>query len=259
MVVDASSKCALLSMSYNETYEIIKRIVNNNYQWLTNRATSGRLVVGVHEMYALTSLAARRLGEFETIVLTKECIAFIQKKLPPKMKDPGSFTIPCNIGESYYGNSSIFPVIISAELLERRKERLFEVLKKFKKVIGWTIVNTQGISPSFCMHRIILEEGKKARIEGKKTLNHIMKEVVRKEVIKWLDAGIIYPISDSSWVSLVQCVPKNDGIRIVENECNELILTRTVNLYRLQKAKQGNLEGSFSTVFHGLDVGSASK
>lgn len=55
-----------------------------------------------------------------------------------------------------------------------------------------------------------------------------MKEVVKKEIIKWLDAGIIYPISNSSWVSLVQCIPKKGGMTVVKNEKNELIATRTV-------------------------------
>ncbi|XP_062110904.1 uncharacterized protein LOC133822546 [Humulus lupulus] len=45
----------------------------------------------------------RRLGEFETVALTMECSSFLQNKLPPKMKDPGSFTIPCTIGNSYCG------------------------------------------------------------------------------------------------------------------------------------------------------------
>ena len=60
-----------------------------------------------------------------------------------------------------------------------------------------------------------------------------MKKVVRKEVIKWLDARIIYPISNSSWVSLMQCVSKKGGITIVENEHNVLIPTRTVTGWRI--------------------------
>ncbi|KAA3480242.1 RNA-directed DNA polymerase-like protein [Gossypium australe] len=100
-------------------------------------------------------------------------------------------------------------------------------------VICWTLDDIRGISPSFCMHKIILKEGKKVRIDGQRRLNPIMKEVVRKEVIKWLDAGIIYPISDSSWVNLVQCIPKKGGITIVENERNELIPTRTVIGWRI--------------------------
>ncbi|KAL4324362.1 hypothetical protein GQ457_11G024460 [Hibiscus cannabinus] len=60
-----------------------------------------------------------------------------------------------------------------------------------------------------------------------------MKRVVMKEIIKWLDAGIIYPISDSSWVSLVQCVPKKGGMTMVTNEANELLPTRTVTGWRI--------------------------
>ncbi|XP_061374012.1 uncharacterized protein LOC133316288 [Gastrolobium bilobum] len=60
-----------------------------------------------------------------------------------------------------------------------------------------------------------------------------MKEVVRKEVVKLLDAGMIYPISDSAWVSPVQTVPKKGGVTMVKNENNELISTRTVTGWRM--------------------------
>ena len=60
-----------------------------------------------------------------------------------------------------------------------------------------------------------------------------MKEVVRKEVLKWLDAGVIYLISDSSWVSPVQVVPKKGGTTVVVNEKNELLPTRTVTEWRI--------------------------
>nr|XP_016470677.1 PREDICTED: RNA-directed DNA polymerase homolog [Nicotiana tabacum] len=60
-----------------------------------------------------------------------------------------------------------------------------------------------------------------------------MKEVVNKEVIKWLDAGIIFPISDNNWVSPVQCVLKKGGMTVVQNENNELISTRTVTGWRI--------------------------
>ena len=78
------------------------------------------------------------------------------------------------------------------------------------------------------MHKILLEDEKKGSVESQRRMNPIIKEVVKKEIIKWLDAGIIYPISDSSWVSPVQCVPKKGGITVVENENNEIILTKTV-------------------------------
>ncbi|XP_017621433.1 uncharacterized protein LOC108465583 [Gossypium arboreum] len=68
------------------------------------------------------------------------------------------------------------------------------------------------------------DEGKKS-IEQQRRLNEKMKEVVKKEIIKWLDAGIIYLISDSNWVSLVQSVPKKSGITVVHNDKDELIPT----------------------------------
>jgi len=55
-----------------------------------------------------------------------------------------------------------------------------------------------------------------------------MKEVVEKEVLKLLDAGVIYPISDSNWVSPVQVVPKKGGLTVIKNDKNESIATRTV-------------------------------
>jgi hypothetical protein len=60
-----------------------------------------------------------------------------------------------------------------------------------------------------------------------------MREVVKKEVIKLLDAGIIYPVPHSEWVSPVHCVPKKGGLTVVKNEKNELILQRTVTEWRI--------------------------
>ncbi|MCI82278.1 hypothetical protein A2U01_0103552, partial [Trifolium medium] len=60
-----------------------------------------------------------------------------------------------------------------------------------------------------------------------------MKEVVKKEVLKLLEAGMVYPISDSAWVSPVHMVPKKGGMKVVRNDKNELIPTRTVTGWRM--------------------------
>ena len=60
-----------------------------------------------------------------------------------------------------------------------------------------------------------------------------MKEVVQKEVLKWLDARVIYPISNSLWVSPVQVVPKKGGTTVIINEKNELLPTRTFTGWRI--------------------------
>ncbi|CAL8988450.1 unnamed protein product, partial [Prunus brigantina] len=105
------------------------------------------------------------------------------------------------------------------------KDSLIEVLKEHKTALGWTIADIKGISPSMCMHRILMEEDSKPSRDAQRRLNPNMKEVVRAEVLKLLDVGIIYPISDSKWVSPVQVVPKKSGITVVRNEKNELVPT----------------------------------
>ena len=84
-----------------------------------------------------------------------------------------------------------------------------------------------------CTHRIHLEEDVKPSRKPQRRLNPIMKEVVKKEVLKLLDVGVIYPIADSKWVSPTQVVPKNSGVTVVANENNELIPTRVTSGWRV--------------------------
>ena len=65
-------------------------------------------------------------------------------------------------------------------------------------------------------------------MEPQRRLNNVMREVVKKEVLKLLHAGIIYPVPHSEWVSPVQVVPKKGGMTVVKNEKNELIPQRTI-------------------------------
>ena len=83
------------------------------------------------------------------------------------------------------------------------------------------------------MHKIPLEDNAKTSIEHQRRLNPLVKDVVRKEVLKWLNACFIYAISDSSWVSPVHVVPKKGGFTVIKNEKNELIPTRTVTGWRV--------------------------
>nr|GEU46982.1 DNA-directed DNA polymerase [Tanacetum cinerariifolium] len=88
------------------------------------------------------------------------------------------------------------PVIIAKELGDEEKSALIKVLKSHKRAIAWKLFDIQ-------------------------------------EVEKLLDAGLIYPISDSSWVSPIHCVPKKGVFTIVENEENELIPTHLVTGWRV--------------------------
>ncbi|KAF3635485.1 hypothetical protein FXO37_25969 [Capsicum annuum] len=119
------------------------------------------------------------------------------------------------------------PSIEEPPLLELKE------LPSHLRAIGWTIVDIIGIPPGICMHKIQLEEDCVPTIEHQRRLNPPMQEVVKKEIIKWLDAGVVYPISDSKWVSPVECVPKKGGMTVVANEKNELIPLRPVTGWRV--------------------------
>ena len=99
--------------------------------------------------------------------------------------------------------------------------------------MGWIISDIKGISPSICMHKILMEELHKPSIEPQRRLNPAMKEVVRVEILKLLNAEIIYAISDSSKVSPVRVVPKNGRMTMVKNDNNEFIPTRTIIGWRV--------------------------
>ena len=124
-------------------------------------------------------------------------------------------------------------MIISAALTENEEQRLLKIQRKRKEAIAWSIEDLKGISPSICMHKILLEDNAKTLVEHQRRLNPIMNDVVKKEVHKWLNAGFIYAISYSSWKSPVHMVPKKGGFTVIRNERNELILTRTVTGWRV--------------------------
>ena len=106
------------------------------------------------------------------------------------------------------------------------EDKLLRVLRDHKIAIGWSLADLTGISPSMCIHRILLEDGHKPLVEAQRRLNPTMKEVVRKEVLKWLDAGVIYPISDSLWV-------KKGGTIVIQTENNALLPSRTITGWRI--------------------------
>ena len=83
------------------------------------------------------------------------------------------------------------------------------------------------------MHKINKEADYKPVRQPQRRLNPIMKEEVRKDVLKLLEAGLIYPISDSSWVSPVQVVPNKAGMTVIKNDRDKLIPTRTITGWRM--------------------------
>ena len=116
--------------------------------------------------------------------------------------------LPSSLRYAFLGPNSTYSIIVNAELNDEQVKKLLRRVRTYKKIIGYTIDDLKEISSSICMHRIHMEEDAKHSIENQRRLNPNMKEVVKKEIIKLLDARIIYPISNSDWVSPIHVVPK---------------------------------------------------
>ncbi|XP_058203029.1 uncharacterized protein LOC131317499 [Rhododendron vialii] len=167
---------------------------------------------------------------FEPLPALSSTPAFPSIEAPPKLELK---PLPASLKYVFLGHDDTLPVIIASDLSSEQDGQLLKVLKKHKGAIGWSVADLKGIDPSVCMHRIHCEENAKPSREMQRRLNPNMKEVVMKEVVKLLDAGIIYPISDSKWVSPTQVVPKKSGITVVENDKGELVPTRMTTGWRV--------------------------
>nr|GFB47074.1 reverse transcriptase domain-containing protein [Tanacetum cinerariifolium] len=99
--------------------------------------------------------------------------------------------------------------------------------------IAWKLTDIKGIDPEFCSHKILLEEDYSPKVQSQRRVNPKIHNVIKKEVEKLLDAELIYPISDSLWVSPIHCVPKKGGMTVIKNDENELVPTRFVTGWRV--------------------------
>nr|GEZ32158.1 reverse transcriptase domain-containing protein [Tanacetum cinerariifolium] len=141
--------------------------------------------------------------------------------------------LPPHLEYAYLERTDKLPVIISKELKDEENVALLKVLKSHKRVISWKISDIKGIDPHFCTHKILMEDNYKPVVQHQRRLNPKIHEVIKKEVIKFLDVGLIYLIFDSPWVSPVHCVSKKGGMIVIENEVNELIHTRLGTRWRV--------------------------
>ncbi|GKA80367.1 reverse transcriptase domain-containing protein [Tanacetum coccineum] len=158
------------------------------------------------------------------------------KTIKSSIEDPPELELkdlPSHLEYAFLEGTDKLPVIISKDLKDEEKAALLKVLKSHKRAITWKISDIKGIDPSFCTHKILMEDDFKPAVQHQRRVNQKIHEVIKKEVIKLLDAGLIYPISDSQWVSPVHCMPKKGGMTVVENEDNELIPTRLVTGWRV--------------------------
>ncbi|GJS74527.1 reverse transcriptase domain-containing protein [Tanacetum coccineum] len=155
---------------------------------------------------------------------------FLNINEPPEveLKD-----LPPHLEYAFLEGNDKLPVIIAKDLKNEEKAALIEVLKSHKRAIAWKLSDIKGIDPEFCTHKILMEEDYEPTVQHQRRVNPKIHDVIKKEVEKLLDAGLIYPISDSPWVSPVHCVPKKGGMTVVKNDENDLIPTRLVTGWRV--------------------------
>ncbi|GJV34798.1 reverse transcriptase domain-containing protein [Tanacetum coccineum] len=141
--------------------------------------------------------------------------------------------LPPHLEYAFLEGTDKLPIIIAKDLKDEDKTALLKVLRSHKRAIAWKMSDIKGIDPKFCTHKILMEDNVKPTVQHQRRVNPKIHEVIKKEVIKLLEAGLIYPISDSPWVSPVHCVPKKGGITVIENDDNELIPTRLITGWRV--------------------------
>ncbi|GJZ21221.1 reverse transcriptase domain-containing protein [Tanacetum coccineum] len=143
----------------------------------------------------------------------KVCVAKTDKSSidePPKveLKD-----LPPHLEYAFLEGDNKLPVIIAKELSFEEKASLIKVLKSHKRAITWKLFDIKDINPEFYTHKILMEEDYKSTVQHQRRVNPKIHDVIKKEVEKLLDAGLIYPISDSPWVfgnSFKNCLSRVD-------------------------------------------------
>jgi hypothetical protein len=124
-------------------------------------------------------------------------------------------TLPEDLIYEFLDEEKKCPVIINSRFSSIEVRSSLDVLINHDKVFRYYLNDIKGIYPSVITHKIIMEDDVKPFVDTQKRMNPKIKEVIRKEVIFLLDAGIIYQILDNKWVSPTHCIPKDGEITII--------------------------------------------
>ncbi|GJY66338.1 reverse transcriptase domain-containing protein [Tanacetum coccineum] len=118
--------------------------------------------------------------------------------------------LPPHLEYAFLEGNDKLPVIIAKDLKNEEKAALIEVLKSHKRAIAWKLSDIKGIDPEFCTHKILMEEDYEPTVQHQRRVNPKIHDVIKKEVEKLLDAGLIYPISDSPWGGEFRKLPRGE-------------------------------------------------
>nr|GEU41681.1 DNA-directed DNA polymerase [Tanacetum cinerariifolium] len=108
--------------------------------------------------------------------------------------------LPSHLEYVFLEGTDKLPIIISKKLRDKEKSALLKVLKSHKWAIAWKISDIKGVDPRFCTQKFLMEDDFKPMVQHQRRVNPKIHEVIKKEVIKHFNAGLIYPISDRPWM-----------------------------------------------------------
>nr|GEW18474.1 reverse transcriptase domain-containing protein [Tanacetum cinerariifolium] len=128
------------------------------------------------------------------VVKPKNEKSSIDKPPVVKLKD-----LPPHFEYAFLEGDDKLPVIIAKDLKDKEKTALIKVLKSHKQAFAWKLFDIKGINPKFYTHKILMDDDFKPAVHHQRRVNPKIYEVIKKEVLKLLDARLIYPISDSLW------------------------------------------------------------
>ncbi|XP_047257630.1 uncharacterized protein LOC124889688 [Capsicum annuum] len=192
----------------------------------------------------------KRIVSYEMVDNLYHCCAISIRSLVQKKANPGAFTILCTIGPLDFSKAlcdlgasiNLMSLVVYKKLdlgdPTPTNMRLVMADKSVKWLVGVlydVLVKVASFifSADFVILDCELEEDCFPTIEHQRHLNPLMQEVKKKEIIKWLDVGVVYSISATKWVSPIQCMPKKGGMTVMANEKNELIPLRPVTRWRV--------------------------
>nr|GEY22352.1 reverse transcriptase domain-containing protein [Tanacetum cinerariifolium] len=111
--------------------------------------------------------------------------------------------LPPHLEYAFLEGDDKLPVIIAKDLKDEEKAALIKVIKSHKSAIAWKLSDIKGVDQEFCTHKILMEDDYEPTVQHQRRVNPKIHAVIKKEVEKLLDAGLIYPISDSPWNSIL--------------------------------------------------------
>jgi hypothetical protein len=180
-----------------------QQILSSSFARAVNHAVGDELEEDVLQQVMATTLEEQLSSPClddvaDYFSLTEEEVEFqdLEQEINPETPPVELKQLPPGLQYAFLNGDRETPVIISDRLFHEETQKLVATLEKYRSVIGYSLKDLKGISPSLCTHRIPMDQDNKLVQKHQRRLNNTMREVV-KEVLKLLKAGVIYLVSDS--------------------------------------------------------------